>query len=105
MAALPAIKMAERIDPRLSNDASIQFESGMLSYASGDSAEALVQLRSAESASDLRIASTSRWFSGITLLKSGKTNEAASYICGHRGSAAPDPAIITSVGDGAIRDV
>ena len=104
-AALQAIKTAERIDPRLSSDASIQFESGMLSYASGDSAQALVQLRTAESTSDLRIASTSRWLSGITLLKSGKTNEAASYICGDRGSAAPDPKIITPVGGDAIRDV
>jgi tetratricopeptide (TPR) repeat protein len=88
--ALAAIKTAQRIDPRLSDEAAIQLQSGVLYLARGDSTGALEKLRSAESASDSRIADTSRWCSGITLLHSGKAKEAASYICGDRGSATPD---------------
>jgi hypothetical protein len=32
-------------------------------------------------------------------------NEAASYICGDKGSAVPEKGVITSVADNAVRDV
>jgi outer membrane protein OmpA-like peptidoglycan-associated protein len=104
--ALAAIKTAQSIDPRLRDEASIQLQSGALHFARGDSTVALEELRSAQSAADSRIADTSRWFSGITLLDSGKAKEAASYICGDRGSAVPDSEMIGPIaGSKIVADV
>lgn len=103
--ALRAIQMAERINPQVNSEVGIQLQSGILQLATGDSVGALVRFRAAESTSDWRIANTARWFSGITLLKSGQANEAASYICGDKGSAFADPEMTTIVASSTTRDL
>jgi hypothetical protein len=103
--ALSAIQLAEGINPEIKSEAAIQLETGILQLASGDSPDALVRLRAAESSSDSRIANTARWYSGITFLKSGQTNEAASYICGDKGPAFPDLEMTAPVGARASHDL
>jgi len=103
--ALSAVQVAEHINPQIKSEAGIQLETGILQLSIGDSLGALVRLHTAESASDSRIANTARWYSGITLLKSGQTNEAASYICGDKGPAFPDQEMTAPVAGTAIRDL
>jgi len=103
--ALNAIQMAEHINPQIKREAGIQLQSGVLQLATGDSSSALVRLRDAELSSDSRIADTARWYSGVTLLKSGQRNEAALYICGDKGPASPDQGMVLGLATSAIHDL
>ena len=103
--ALSAIQTAERLSPQIWSEAAIQLQTGIVQLATGDSPGALLRFRAAETSSDSRIANTARWYSGVTHLKLGQTDEADSYICGKRGPAFPDQEMATPVTGNALHDL
>ncbi len=88
--ALEAIKTAESRDPTNHN---ITLQVGLLRLTSGDPSGALAQFHTAESDPDPRVANSSRWLSGVALSQTNNWDTAATYLCGTRGPANPDPAI------------